>query len=293
MSRKLPSLSTIRVFEAVARKLSFTRAADELGMTQAAVSYQIKLLEGQVGRQLFLRQPRGAVLTEAGQRIAPLVTDAFDLLQDAFADELQQEQETLNVSTTNGFSALWLVPRLADFHRVHPWLVVKVETTDRTVDFSAEAVDVAIRAGNGDWPGLVTKKVMDVHFAPMLSPKLANRLGDMVAPGDLLRFPLIDPGNSWWQSWFDAHNLPTETLRMQATPSMGTQIYSLSAALDGQGVALLTPAYHRRALNEGSLVQPFPELQAKDWSYWLAYPENRRRSKKVKAFEDWLLKAET
>lgn len=293
MSRQLPSLSSVRVFEAVARKLSFTLAAQELGMTQAAVSYQIKLLEGQLGGQLFLRRPRGVVLTEAGQRIVPRVTEALDLLHEAFQSELQREAETLHVSTTNGFAALWLVPRLDEFHQNHPWLIVKVETTDRVVDFAAEAVDIAIRAGRGHWPGLVARKVHDLHFAPMMSPALARRLGDVMVPEDILRLPLIDPGHPWWRAWFESHRLPIEALEKPASPSMGTQIYSLSAALEGQGVALLTPAYHRRALREGSLVQPFPELKEKEWSYWIAYPESRRRSRKIKIFEEWLLKAAT
>ena len=287
-SRQLPSLASVRVFEAAARKLSFTLAAQELGMTQAAVSYQIRLLEQQVGAQLFLRHPRGVALTELGLRVAPRVTDALDLLQDAFQDELQQEQEILRVSTTNGFAALWLVPRLDDLHRQHPWLVVNVETTDRVVNFSTEAVDVAIRAGRGEWAGLIARKIQELYYAPMLSPALNRRLGPLARPADILRFPLIDPAHPWWLAWFTAHDLPTDTLKAQAAPSFSTQIFSAPAALDGLGVALLTPAYHHRALQDGSLIQPFEEMRESDWSYWLVYPEGRRRSKKIATFERWL-----
>lgn len=288
MFQRLPSLSSVRVFEAAARKLSFTLAAHELGMTQAAVSYQIRLLEQQVGAQLFLRHPRGVALTALGQRIAPRITDALHLLQDAFGDELPHEQEVLQVSTTNGFAALWLVPRLDDLRRQHPWLVVKVETTDRVVDFATEAVDVTIRAGEGQWPGLIARKIQDVHYAPMLSPELNRRLGPVATPADILRFPLIDPAHPWWLAWFTAHGLPLEILKAQAAPSLSTQIFSVSAALDGLGVALLTPEYHQRALQDGRLIQPFAATRESDWSYWIAYPESRRRSRKIVTFERWL-----
>lgn len=288
MVRHLPSLSSVRVFEAAARKLSFTLAAEELGMTQAAVSYQIRLLEQQVGAQLFLRHARGVVLTELGQRITPRVTDALDLLNDVFSDELHQEQETLLVSTTNGFAALWLVPRLDDLRRQYPSLVVKVETTDRIVDFAMEAVDVAIRAGQGNWPGLIARKIQDVDYTPMLSPALSQLIGPLVEPADMLRFPLIDSENPWWLDWFTIHDLPIDHLKAQTAPSLNTQIFSASAALDGLGVALLTPAYHQRALLDGKLIRPFSESRQSGWSYWITYPESRRRSKKIATFQRWL-----
>lgn len=257
-------------------------------MTQAAVSYQVRLLEQQVGAQLFLRHARGVVLTELGQRIAPRVTDALDLLNDAFSDELQQEQETLLVSTTNGFAALWLVPRLDELRRQYPSLVVKVETTDRVVDFSIEAVDAAIRAGKGNWPGLIARKIQEVDYTPMLSPALSQRLGPLVRPADILRFPLIDSAHPWWLDWFAAHDLPLDYLKAQTAPSLNTQIFGASAALDGLGVALLTPAYHQRALLDGKLIRPFSESRQSGWSYWITYPESRRHSKKIATFQRWL-----
>jgi len=256
-------------------------------MTQAAVSYQIKLLEERLGTKLFVRRPRGVVLTEAGQHIAPNISEAFNLLHETL-DRFHHQQERLAVSTTNGFAALWLVPRLGSFQLAHPEVAVNVDTTGRVVDFAQEDVDIAVRAGDGKWPGLVAAKVSDVHYAPMLSPRLAASVGGIREPADILKLPLLDPKYAWWTSWLRAHDLPLEVLERQSSPSMGTQVFNAAAAMDGQGVALLTPIYFQRELAEGRLVQPLPETNAQ-WAYWLVYPENRRRLRKIKAFRDWLL----
>ncbi|MGO6984299.1 LysR substrate-binding domain-containing protein [Rhizobium leguminosarum] len=289
MPRFLPPLAAIRAFEAVARKLSFTRAAEELGMTQAAVSYQIKLLEERLHAKLFVRLPHGVALTEEGQRIAPNISEAFDLLHETFDDLERAHQETLAVSTTNGFAALWLVPRLDRFRLAQPQITVRIETTDRVVDFEQEDIDVAIRAGDGKWPGLVAVKVHDVHYAPMLSPKLAAAIGGVREPADIMKLPLLDPQNSLWAEWLCSHDLPIDILERQSSPSLGTQVFSAPAAMDGRGVALLTPNYFRRELAEGRLIRPLAETSKAVWAYWLAYPERSRRVRKVNAFRTWLM----
>src|SRR5689334_20848898 len=151
----LPPLAAVRVFEATARHLSFTRAAAELGMTQAAVSYQIKLLEERIGVPLFLRRPRQVALTEAGQRFAPQVTEAFALLADAYAAVRGIAEGTLVISTIQTFASNWLARHLGSFHLLHPSLAVRLETQSRMVDFAREEIDVGIRSGGGKWPGLV------------------------------------------------------------------------------------------------------------------------------------------
>ena len=145
--RQLPPLNALRAFEAVARSLSFTKAAAELGMTQAAVSYQIKLLEERLGAPLFLRHPRAVALTEAGQWLAPRTTEAFDILRDAYERFAEREQQTLTVNTMHTFAAQWLSPRLGRFQLRHPKIAVRMETTTRLVDFAREEVDVVIRSG--------------------------------------------------------------------------------------------------------------------------------------------------
>lgn len=289
MSQPLPPLAAVRVFEAVARRLSFTRAAEELGMTQAAVSYQIKLLEERLGTPLFLRRPREIVLTEAGERLAPKTTEAFDLLRETFARFSEPGVETLTVNTMHTFAVQWLAPRLGVFQLSHPTLAVRLETTNRVVDFAREEVDVVVRAGMGEWPGLVATKLIGVRFTPMLSPKLAASIGGISEPADILKLPLIDSTDPWWVSWLNAHGLPTAVLENQVALAMSSQVVDASAAMAGLGVALLTPAYYRQELGDGRLIQPFDEVMEEPSAYWLAYPESRRNVPKIRAFRDWIL----
>lgn len=285
----LPPLAAIRVFEAVARNLSFTRAAGELGMTQAAVSYQIKVLEERLGAQLFLRRPRGIILTEAGERLAPRTTEAFDLLRDIYSRFAEPAQDTLNINTMHTFAAQWLAPRLGSFQLRHPNIAVRLDTTSRLVDFAREEVDVVVRSGQGKWPGLVAYKLIDVRFTPMLSPKLAESIGGVKQPADIVKLPLIDPRDPWWISWLQHNGLPLSALEGQTAPSLGMQALDATAAMAGLGVALLTPAYYRQELADGRLVQPFAEVIEEGSGYWLAFPEARRNVPRIKAFRDWIV----
>lgn len=289
MPEHLPPLAAIRVFEAAARLLSFTKAASELGMTQAAVSYQIKVLEERVGTPLFLRRPREVALTEAGQRLAPEVSRSFDILRDAFAELGQGGGGTLIVNTMHTFAAQWLAPRLGIFQLRHPDIGVRLETTQRLVDFAREEVDVVIRAGKGQWSGLTAIKLLDVRFTPMLSPELAASIGGIREPADILKLPLLDSQDPWWIAWLDAYGLPHDVLARQTTPSMNLQTFDAIAAMAGQGVTLLTPEYFQRELAEGRLIQPFERIIDEGTGYWLAYPESRRNVRKIKAFRDWIV----
>jgi LysR family glycine cleavage system transcriptional activator len=284
----IPPLAAVRVFEAAARHLSFTRAGQELGMTQAAVSYQIKVLEERVGAPLFLRRPREVALTEAGQRLAPDVTRAFDTLREAFAS-FARADGTLTVNTMHTFAAQWLAPRLGVFQLLHPDLAVKLETTSRLVDFGREEVDVVVRTGKGKWPGLITFKLLDVLFTPMLSPKLAATVGGIHEPADILKLPLLDPKDPWWVDWLNANRLPLDVLDRQKLPSMNMQTLNAAAAMAGAGVTLLTPAYFQHEIKDGRLIQPFDKVIDEGNSYWLAYPEGRRNVPKIKAFRDWIV----
>jgi len=289
MSNNLPSLAAIRVFEAAARHLSFTRAAEELGMTQAAVSYQIKVLEARVGAPLFLRRPREVVLTEAGQRLAPDISRAFEILRDAFVEFGEREHGTLIVNTMHTFATQWLAPRLGVFQLQNPEIAVRLEVMQRLVDFGREEVDIVIRAGKGNWPGLTAIKLLDVRYTPMLSPKLAESIGGVHEPADILKLPLLDSKDPWWVTWLTANNLPLDVLDRQTLPSMNMQTLDAVAAIAGQGVTLLTPAYFRRELADGRLFQPFEQVIDEGTGYWLAFPESRRNVPKIKAFRDWIV----
>jgi len=289
VSAALPPLAAIRAFEAAARHMSFTRAAAELGMTQAAVSYQIKLLEERLGAPLFLRKARSIELTEAGERLAPRTSEAFDLLREAYGRFVEGEQTTLTINTMHTFAAQWLAPRLGTFQLIHPDVAVRLETTQRLVDFAAEEVDVVVRSGHGKWPGLVAHRLLKVRFAPMLSPALAASIGGVREPADILKLPLLDPKDPWWVTWLNANGLPLDILETQTSPSLNMQALDAAAAMEGHGVTLLTPAYFRRELADGRLIQPFEMVIDEGQSYWLAYPEARRNVPKIKAFREWIV----
>ena len=289
MSDHLPPLSAIRVFEAAARHLSFTRAADELGMTQAAVSYQIKLLEERVGGPLFLRRPREVVLTEAGKQLAPKLRDAFEILREAFSDLAEQAEGTLTISTMHTFAANWLAPRLGTFSLAHPNIAVRLETTTRLVDFAREEVDVVVRSGSGGWPGLVATKLLDVRFTPMLSPALAASIGGVHEPADILKLPLLDPTDEWWIIWLKAHDLPLQALEGHPATTFSVQSLMAEEAMAGRGVALLMPEYFSREIEQERLLRPFERLIDQDSGYWLAYPERRRNVPKIRYFRDCIV----
>ncbi|RJG46978.1 transcriptional regulator GcvA [Mesorhizobium sp. DCY119] len=291
MAAQLPPLQAIRVFEAAARHASFTKAAGELGMTQAAVSYQIKLLEERVGAPLFLRKPRQVTLTEAGQRLAPSITEAFGIISEAYAAARTGAEGVLCVTTILTFASNWLARHLGAFQIAHPNLAVRLDTSTRLIDFTREDVDVAIRAGPGDWPGLAKHFLFKADFTPMLSPKLAESIGGLKEPADLLRLPVLDPGDYWWKEWFTAAGLPTDSLESRPRNSLGAQAYEASAAMAGNGVAILTRALFKAELADGRLFQPFDVTAWDGNAYWLVYPEARRNVPKIRAFREWLLTA--
>lgn len=284
----LPPLAAVRIFECAARLLSFTKAAAELGMTQAAVSYQIKVLEERLGTPLFLRRPRALALTEAGQWLAPRTTEAFDLLRDAYARFGEREQGTLIVNTMHTFAAQWLAPRLGVYQLAHPKTAVQLETTTRVVDFTREEVDVVIRAGKGVWPGLLSYKLIDVRYTLMVSPALAEAVGGLKTPDDMFKIDLLDPHDPWWIDWMRACGQPMEKLRMDLAP-IGLQTITASAAMAGRGGALLVKEFFGQEIKDGRLYQPFDIEVDTEAAYWLAFPEARRNVPKIKAFRDWIL----
>ena len=288
LSKQFP-LNALRVFEAVARLGSFTKAGEELGMTQTAVSYQVKLLEENVGEPLFLRLPRHISLTDTGERLAPRVTEAFETLQAAMAEARGETEVTLQITCLATFAGQWLARRLGNFQLSHPNIAVRINTSDTLVDFSREGFDIGIRSGTGEWPGLRAEKLMDVYFTPMLSPALAETIGGVHEPADLLKLRIFDTTDPWWHQWLEAAGVPTSNLKTRATSFYGAQAYEASAAVAGQGVAILTPDFYPEELASGKLIRPF-ELQCTDGrGYWLTYPENRRNVPKIKAFRNWIM----
>ena len=279
-------LSALRIFEAAARLKSFTRAAEQLGVTQAAVSWQVKALEQRLGQALFRRLPREVALTAEGERLARACTEAMSLLRTALADLTEIGQAVLVISTLQSLATQWLAPRLGIFQLAHPGVAVRLETAGRLVDLARENVDVAIRFGRGDWPGLSADYLFPAGQAPLCAPEVRRRLS-IERPEDLLDLPRIGSDEDW-AMWFASVGVAA------APPPSGPRLISdlqtveVGAALAGHGVALGAPALFAPEIASGRLVQLF-DIPADSPGYWLVYPKDRSRSAKIVAFRDWLL----
>lgn len=291
--RRLPPLTAVRAFEAAARSENFTAAAAELGMTQAAVSYQVKALEERLGAPLFVRERGRVRLTALGARLLPSLTQAFDGIEAAFASHRAEDESLLTVTTTHTFANTWLAWRLGAFQMDHPDLAVRMTTSNGIVDLRSGEADVAIRAGLAQWPGLETYKLMESNFTPMASPECVEhheqRLGRPLEPADLLEIPLIGPQDEWWAIWFRDAGVPLDRHRPRGGIRLDSQANEGHAAMAGQGFALLTPHLWRGDVASGRLRQPFAITSNAGYAYWLAFPPERRAVPKVKRFREWLL----
>jgi len=287
----LPPLAAVRAFEAAARHLSFTRAAEELAMTQAAVSYQIKVLEDRVGQPLFIRRPRQVELTETGRALATGASEAFRILAESYEQARTGGQGTLSISTIPTFAANWFALHLGSFQIAHPSIAVRLETSDRLVDLVQDNIDIGIRtSGKGVWPGLASHRLFMADFTPMLSPSLAARIGGVREPADLLKLPILDAGDPWWLMWFELAGIDArENLAARTRSQLGSQAFEGRAAVAGIGAAILTRELFTAELANGSLIQPFDIVGNDGHAYWLVYQEARRNVPKIRAFRDWML----
>ena len=281
-------LSAIRVFEAAARLKSFTRAAESLGMTQAAVSWQIKTLEGRLGQALFRRLPREVVLTPAGERLARAAGEAVAILRAALIDLTETDDAVLSITTLQSLASQWLAPRLGRFQLAHPRIAVRLETSGRMADLTREPFDLAIRSGSGDWPGLESRYLFAARMTPLCAPSLREALGGLKSPADLLTAPRVGL-DSDWAHWFALAGLDAPSIGSGPRLIADLQIVEVGAALSGQSVALGSPVLFAVEIAQGSLVQPFDAAWDYCAGFWLSYAKDRRRSPKVGAFRDWLL----
>jgi LysR family transcriptional regulator of beta-lactamase len=287
MDRSQLPLNGLRAFEASARRLSFTDAAQELCVTQAAVSHQVKRLEARLGVSLFTRLPRGLVLTDEGQALLPTVTESFESLGRAlrrFEDEAIQD--VVSVSAVGTFAVRWLLPRLPQFKDQHPAIDLRVLTNTNAIDFAADAVDFAILFGEGDWPGLAGEPIFEALLTPLCSPQIAAGLK---TPADLARAPLLRCHRTGdWPAWFKAAGATPPRPSGPVFDSLG---HMAQAALQGAGVALGPAAMFREEIRTGQLVQPF-EATAHTASYWLVRPKSRPLTGAMRTFADWCRRPE-
>lgn len=284
--RNLPPLAAIRVFEAAARHENFTSAADELGMTQAAVSYQVKSLEGVLGLPLFLRQRGRVSLTETGAQLAVHISSAFDTLDDGFARLRADDAGTLRINSYMTVADRWLANRLGSFQLGHPDIAVQLLVDNAISDFARDNLDVAIRGGSGEWPGLHSQFLMRMLFAPIASAQFVADHGPFESPGDILNARRLSPGDMWWSRWIADAGLsePPKQVGVQ----YDSQTVEGNAALAGQGIAMLTPAMWANELRDGRLIQ-LGKAYYFSSSLWVVCPESKRNQPKVKAFRDWAI----
>lgn len=288
MARQIPPLSAVRVFEAAARHLNFTRAAEELGMTQAAVSYQVRMIEDRLGTPLFVRSGRRVSLSPAGQRLAPHVSAAFDLLDEAFAKARQTEGGVLTITAAPGVATSWLGPRLARFQLAKPDIAVRLLASNELADFARDEIDVGIRIGSGAWPGLRAIEMFPADFTPMCSPAYLQRRGPFTDPAQLLDMLRMNSDDIWWRAWFADVGVDIPQDFGRKSIHVDSQVIEGMAALSGEGIAMLTPRFWPFELATGRLVQIFPHV-GRSGSFWLVYPEHRHNAAKVKAFREWVM----
>lgn len=289
MSAPLPPLSAIRAFEAASRHLSFTRAGEELGMTQAAVSYQIKLLEERLGFSLFTRKARRIELTDHGTQLAARVIEAFSTLRSVFEEVADKNAGELVVSSNTTFAVNWLANRLVHFQMQNPDIAVRILPYGPSATPEFDACDIAISACTAPPRNRISYEIVRADFSPMLSPSLAETVGGIRSPEDLLKLPLVDPLDSWWDIWFRAAGLQDVDLSCYPNTRMGSQALEANRAIAGQGVAILTPYFCKTALETGQLIQPFAlTCRAEEESWFMSYPPAIRNSRKVRLFCDWV-----
>lgn len=289
MLRNLPSLNALKAFEAAARSESFTRAAEELCVTQGAVSHQVKALETTLGIKLFNRERQRLLITDAGRDYLTVVRDALDRIA-VGTERIVQRQHSgaLTVSTSPDFAAKWLVSRLGRFAEAHPGIDLRVSATMHQVDFAREEVDLAVRHGDGNWPGLDVVRLCSEQLFAVCSPKLMSGRNRITKPSDILKFPLLHlDDRKAWSKWFDAAGFAdTDVSR---GPVLNRASMLIDAAIDGQGVALARTTLAAWDLINGRLARPLDVSLRLSKSYWIVFPKATSALPKITTFRDWLL----
>ena len=298
MARLVPGTRALRTLEAAARHLNFTRAADELGLTPAAVSHQIKELEDQLGMPLFARTSRTVRLTEAGTVLFEAAADAIDLLNRAVAraQKLARGQALLKVTADAHFASKWLMRRVDGFRAVRPDIELRFDISYDVRDFDVDDIDIGVRFGAGKYPGLVAHRLFENVLIPVCSPSLLREGPPLRTPRDLFNHRLVHiewsrQGVTWpnWRMWMAAAGI--DDFDDSRTLVFGSSSDCIQAAIDGSAVALADFAMVAHDLSEGRLVQPF-ELgvrMAPEFAYFLVYPLSSAQDPRIVAFRDWIV----
>ncbi len=284
---RLPPLNWLRAFEASARHLSFTEAAGELGMTQSAVSQQIKSLESFLGRPLFLRRPRALQLTDSARTYLPTVQAAFSMLNEGTETFLGNDPDTtLDIHSNLAFTVLWLTPRIDRFLADHPWVVLNISTSVWTTEYTRPYASVEIRFGGGMWEGVPGERLVSEFYYPVCSPEIANTLS---GPSSISGHRLIDVSGMLesWESWFRAAGIGGRGALPVHRAS--TYVVTLEMARRSLGVALAHDLVATPFLETGELAQPFDIKLPQKEAYYLITPPEGTMNPAALAFREWLL----
>ncbi|MEC5385785.1 LysR family transcriptional regulator [Uliginosibacterium sp. H3] len=283
MARTQLPLNALRAFESAARHLSFTLAAAELCVTQAAISQQVRGLEARLGVMLFRRLPRGLALTDEGHALLPVLVDSFGRME-AVVQQFDSGHffEVLTVGVVGTFAVGWLLPRLRAFRETCPFVDLRLMTNNNKVDLAAEGLDFAIRFGDGNWQGLQSEHLMNAPLTVLCAPTLALRI---TSAGALVREPLLRSYRPEdWPAWFAAAGVECPAIR---GPMFDSSRLMVEAAMQCAGAALAPASMFASELNEGRLVQPLP-IEVTTGAYWLTSLKSRKPSVAMGVFRDWL-----
>ena len=288
-SASLPPLNTLRVFEAVARHLSFTQAAKELYVTQAAVSHQIKSLEDHLGVKLFSRVKRRVLMTEEAQMLLPSVISAFSSIQDAVEVIREQDAEqTLTVSLTPQFASNWLSFRIGTFYKRHPDINLHLQISSQEPDFVYGKTDLGVYWGNGNWEGLECQRLLTLEYTPFCSPELLDSEQPLKEPSDLAHYRLLHEFNyEKWKAWL-SHAGANEVRFKRGSIFEDTNLL-IHAAIDGKGVALCGLEMVQEHLESGRLTRLFEESFLSREGYYLVFPREALDKPLAGLFRDWLM----
>ena len=284
MSR-LPPLTAIRAFEAAGRHENFSRAAEELGMTQAAISYQIRQLEDRVGKPLFVREKGRVRLSDTGRRLLPALSSSFTGMAEAFDGLREEDDDVLALNSPVSFGGTWLSARIGRFQVRYPDLAVRLSLSNELTDFDRDGIDATIRGGVGPWDGVRSDFLIRQHFTPICAPSFIEENG-ICEPEDLLRVERLGPNDSLWAGWFARVGLDVPPPRPGVV--LDSQLQEASAMQAGFGIAMMTPLYWRADLASGRLVQPFATLYVPRAAQWLVHPAGRIGVRKIERFREWL-----
>ncbi len=283
----LPSLASIRAFEAAARVGSFAQAAAELGTTAASVSYHVRQLERELGMPLFRRHAQRVELTQSGAVIAREAMNAFAALRASFVRAVDVDESLLALTTLPTFGTSWLTPRLGEFRRREPGISLRIDISGDAEDLNDGRFDAAIRNGHGRWPGMRAVKLLPSIFMPLCSPRLKSAAAALANPRRALSVPLLGRPD-WWTMWFRARGFDAGPSRDKFGTSLAHEYLDIAAAVAGQGIAIGSPLLFRAEIDEGRLVPAHDFVGTDGRAFWFLYPAAREHSRKIVEFGKWI-----